>query len=321
VHAGPGRVEGELRVAGQVVARGGGEGHVRFEGFVLPAGTSHVELALAGLARPLVVPVPAGPPRRVFVAADVPTGLARAVAAVLAVAADLVATADAATADVVVAAADDAGDPRPRLVLTPGVGEGPRLALVTAASPAPCSLRDQQRRAASALPAQAWSNVWIVDAVQGGALAAASADWRLRVQIVDWLLAPITHADVPLLLATALRELAGGPRSMLALAGQPLAVPAAFGASAQGPAPVDGMLPIAFAAAGAQVVPTAAGARTVHVLAPEFVDRAASPATSLAPPTALDAVGGDGSATAWLLVLLLLVLIVDAVLFHRGRLP
>lgn len=315
--------DGELRQGDTVLARAAGaKGLATLRlGPCAPAPAAALTLALPGL-EPLAVPLPEDPPLRVFVAQDLGNELARAVAAVLAVDGELAQATAAANADVVVAAADDANDPRPRLVLTSGAGEGPRTAVLTAAAPVHVSLRDGKRRSATALPAlPEGATVWIADAAQGGALAAAVvAGGRPRILLVDWLLLPIARADTPALLATALRALGGRPRALLLVAGQPHAVPAAFAAPARAGGTtvhaVDGTWLLASDAPGTTVLQAPGGGRTLTTLAPRGT--AAAPAAS---PAVLAALGGDGSFVPWLLLALLLLLAADAILFHRGRLP
>ncbi|MBM4060567.1 MAG: hypothetical protein FJ265_05660, partial [Planctomycetes bacterium] len=238
----------ELRLGEVVLARStapAGAGELRLGPVELPGGTAEVQCVLAGAAAPLPVPVPAGPPLRVHVDPALPAPLAEAIAALLQADPELEPAAGAA-ADVVVAGTA-APDGPPRLVLTAGAGGGPRRAVATAASPVDLSLRDRARRDAAALPDLAGARVWIADAAQGGALVAATADaGRLCVHAVDWLLQPATHADVPVLLSAALRALGGRPELPCGIAGQPLAVPAAFPVPAVRGAllPVDGALPV-----------------------------------------------------------------------------
>ena len=320
VVVGDGELRGELRSAGQVLAQAAGGGRIELSLPTVPSGTADVELVLAGLAQPLVVPLPSAAPRRVAVAADVPGAVRLAVEAVLAVDGELVPADGDADADVLVVAGERRADPRPQLVVDPGVGDGHRRPQLLAASPAACSLRDRERRAASALSPRTWRSVWIADAAQGDALAAAEVvDGRCRVHVVDWLLEPVTHADVPLLLVAALRELGNVPADLLAVVGQPLRLPAGFGAPTAAGEVVGGTSPTVFATAGRQTVAFAAGARQLHVLAPTAAPRAL-PAVA-ASPAPTTAVGGSGSLALWLLLVLFSLLVVDAVLFHRGRLP
>jgi hypothetical protein len=280
-----------------------------------------LRLLLEGFA-PLEVPAPRGTPLRVAAARDLDAELARALDALLAVDAEFTRADSLDTAEVVVAAADDPADPRPRLVLTPGAGDAPRHAVLAPSAPLHLSLRDGKRRAAPALPALAGpSNVWIADAAQGATLAAATLEGtRRRVHIVAWLLLPITRADAPELLGSALRTLGGRPQLLLALAGQPLEVAAGHGDAARlrdvtVPA-VDGAWHVRSAAPGEAVLATAAGPRALVTLAPQSLASARD-----VPPAEREAHGGAGAWSGWLLALLVVLLAADAYFFHRGRLP
>jgi hypothetical protein len=172
---------------------------------------------------------------------------------------------------------------------------------------------------------RAGDTVWVEDCNQGGALAKAERGDRLRVRIVDWLLQPSSHADVPLLVAGALRVLGGRPRGLLVPAGQPLIVPVGWadasvpvsGASAATLLPADGALCVTSAVPGAIALATPAGRTYVNVLPVTT----ASDSGDAAPAPLLDGRGGDGAWMPWLLALLLIVLCCDVYLFHRGRLP
>jgi hypothetical protein len=272
----------------------------------LPAGARSLSLhseAFAG-ALPLVAPKPA-----VRVAALALPGEWQQLLAVV-VAADpaLEWVADASAAAVVVALADDASDPRPRLVLSAGLGDGPRRAVLPEGVPLPLSLRDQRRRAAAALPAVDGALVWVLDAEQGQPLVqAVPHPGAARVQIVDWLLQPSTHADLPVLLSAALRELGGVGQQLLPVPGQPTwqrtLLPQK--ATAGGQLPVAGAVP-----AHLQHAVPALGWRSAA---------AAVPAGTHAPLS--DTIGGAGVWAPWLLACLLLLCLIDAILFHRARLP
>lgn len=299
----------ELRAGGQVLANGtqpAGEGELRLGPIAPPAGAAAVSLAIAGADAPLEVPLPAGAPVRVFVGPDVPADAAAALAAVLQVDPELTRAPDAAAAEVVVAAADDPAAPLPRLVLTPGAGSAPRFPVLLPASPVPLSLRDRRRSAAPALPALPGAAVWLADAQRGDALVAATA--ARRVFVVDWLCAPITHSDVPVLLAGALRALGGRPAAPLPLAGQPClaAAPFPLPIAAGTLLPVDGALPN-------HLAPGVARPFAVQLAG-------AAVAVPTAPP-APAAFGGAGAWAPWACLLLVILLLADAVLFHRARLP
>ena len=212
-------------------------------------------------------------------------------------------------------------------MLTAGVGDGPRQARRTADSPVPVSLRDGQRRQAAALPPlPTAATVWIEDAAQGGALAAATHDGgRARVWLVDWLVQPITRADTPALLTHALRELAARPASLLAIAGQPFVLPTGFAAAvpfADGRVrAVDGELVLHPQQPGATTLASPGGPRPLTVLSGAPAAGANAAAETEADAPALADRSGDGSWVPWLAVLLLLLLATDTVLYHRGRLP
>lgn len=304
----------ELRAGAQSLANGlvpAGIAELRLGPVRLPAGVTEVQCVVVGANAPLAVPVPTRTPLRVHVDAAVAASFRIAFDAVLQADPELSVAPSASEADVVVATTDAGDDPRPRLVLTPGVGDGARLAVATDEAPVELSLRDQKRRSAAGLPPSTTAAVWVADAVQGGALVAASADaQRRRIQIVDWLLQPVTHADVPVLLSAALRALGDRPELPLAVAGQSLVVPACFPVPAVAGAvlPVHGGVPLQYARG-----PAAARGFEVQLPTPAELPRPL--------PVALASIGGDGGWLLWLLSLLVLLLVLDAVLFHRGRLP
>ena len=298
----------ELRFGAQSLAQGtvlAGAGELALGPFVVPAGCREVQCVLEGASAPFAVPVPTEAPLRVFVDPAIPARLAPALGALVQADAELAAAPDPSSAEVLVVAAERADEPRPQLVITPGVGAGPRRAVATDAAPVALSLRDRARAAGPALPALPGARTWFADAAQGDALVAATAS--RRIHIVDWLLQPVTHADVPVLLSAALRALGGRPETTFALPGQVLAAPAAFPEAAQrgGLLPVGGSTPVHL---GAQAM-----------LAPVGMPAQAAPAAP--PPAALAERGASGSWVPTLLLLLVLLLTVDAVLFHRGRLP
>jgi hypothetical protein len=291
-----------------------------------PVATAHglsLRFETGGDAYELPLPEPEAAPLRVHLRKDVPADIDQAVAALIAVDADF-AESDEERAEVLVTAIDP-DDRRPCLVVGPGTGAGPRQALPGDALPVALSLRDRIRRDAPALPVRAGDCVWIEDCRQGGALAKAEArDGRLRVSIVEWLLQPATHADVPLLIAGALRALGGRPRELLAPAGQPVAIPdgfagtvaAASGATLAKMLPASGQLRSVFPRAGTVTLTAPAGSTQVHVL-----PVAAARASDGAADPALENRGGDGTWLPWLLALLVVILCIDGWLFHRGRLP
>lgn len=303
----------ELRSGTQLLAQGtasAGAGELALGPFVVPAGVREVQCVLEGASAPFVVPVPTEAPLRVFVDAAVPARLAAALGALVQADAELVGAPDLAGADVLVVAAERADEPRPQLVITPGVGTGPRRAVATDAAPVALSLRDRARAAGPALPPLPGARTWFADAAQGDALVAATATEspaQRRIHIVDWLLQPVTHADVPVLLSAALRALGGRPETAFALVGQLAASPAHFPVAVQR----GGLLPVGGS------TPAQSGA--VTELAPVGLPAIAAPLVPA--PAALAERGDSGSWVPTLLLLLVLLLTVDAVLFHRGRLP
>jgi len=181
----------------------------------------------------------------------------------------------------------------------------------------PLSLRDQRRRSAPALPEVPGALVWVFDAEQGQALvqALSPVDWPpnaptrppVRVQVVDWLLQPTTHADLPVLLTTALRELGGDGVALQPVPGQPLWQPCLLPQRPTrfGMQPVAGALPLHFQSSTADL-----GWRAASRTAP-----------AAAVPPATNTIGGAGLWAPWLLACLLVLCLIDAVLFHRARLP
>lgn len=279
-----------------------------------------LDLRLSIGGQELELPPPPGDALKVHIAADVPLELAAALAALLDVDAELRAVDDVAAADVLVTTAD-VDDARPCLVLAAGVGGGARMATLEAASPVALSLRDRQPREAAALAVVDGATVWVEDRDTGEPLVQAwRRDGRLRVAVVDWLLAPATHADVPVLLGSALQLLGGRPAMKLAIAGAPLRLPAVIAAAADCAGeqllPNDGGYSVQFAAAGAETLHTPAGEVRVMVL-----PAMAAASGAVADDPELETRGGDGSLLPWLAALLLLLVAVDAFLFHRGRLP
>lgn len=321
----------ELRLGEQVLATApvhAGRGGVELGPVALPATTTQLVLHCGGASQTFAVPPPSSTPLRVGIAADLAADLAAAVTAVLAIDPECVlvdgGAGAAEAAELIVAGSDASDDPRPRLVLSPGVGAGRRQPLLAAGCPVGLSLRDRQRRDAPALALPAGAKVanWIDDAAQAAVLAAATVEGsRQRVHIVDWLLEPLSHADVPLLLATALHQLGGRPGMRIAVEGQPLALPMGLpgvvtsdGVVAM---PQHGAASIAFGTAGVRAVQLPSGPVTVHVLPVT----AAVPAEVAANESTLASFGGSGALAPWLLTLLVAVLLLDAWLFHRGRLP
>ncbi|MBL8724606.1 MAG: hypothetical protein JNK49_11195 [Planctomycetes bacterium] len=302
-----------VRAAGEELAAGvlsAGCGEIALGPFALPKGITAVECAVAGAA-PLSVPVPELPPVRVF-ADGLPADVQAALWAVVAGDVGLQRAAQASEAEVVVAAADDPADPRPRLVVSAGTGAAALQAIPTAEAPVSLSLRDRRSEGAPTLVARSGAVAWCIDAASGAPLVQAAAAPAPRVEVVAWLLQPATHADVPVLLATALHGLAGRPNAQVAGRGQPLRVPAVLPVAAARGAilPAEGSLPRHLVEAA-----TTAQAPLGPVLsAAPVVDPTARP-PELAPR------GGDGALAGWLFGLFLLLLLVDALLFHRGRMP
>ncbi|MBK9383456.1 MAG: hypothetical protein IPN34_01330 [Planctomycetes bacterium] len=272
-----------------------------------------------------VLPTPSARARRVALAGDLAEPLARALRALIALDPRFELQAEVASAELIVAAADEAADPRPRLVLSPGVGDGERRAELARSAPFALALRDRTRRDAPALAAGA-GTAWVEDLRRGAVLARAAVDASgPRVEIVDWLLDPPTHADTPRLLAGALEFLAGFEELLLAPARSSFELACATDAavrssSAQAIASAGRVrFPSAREAAGALALPH--GTAELAVL-----EDLGAPSAAEQPP--LDAVraesaahGGSGRWIAPLLLLALLLLLVDAYAFHRGRLP
>lgn len=284
------------------------------------SGTVALELAAAGGVHRVELAVPAAEPCRVHVEGDVGGPVASALRALIAVDANFAAASGAADARVVVAAAD-ADDARPRLVVHEGDGSGARLARLAPGSPVDLSLRDREQREARALPELAGIVPWVEDVMQRAVLAGAREDQgRLRVHIVRWLLEPETHGDVPLLLRESLLQLAGCPGARVAVVGVPLAVPAGF-IGTRGALPEHGSLRVLADRSGTFTLDAVPGP-----LAVQAVD--ASSTSLVAAVLAGDAVAPQPESMAgalilapWLLALLALVLVLDAIWFHRGRLP
>ncbi|MBK8099872.1 MAG: hypothetical protein IPK26_22450 [Planctomycetes bacterium] len=287
----------------------------------LAAAANRAVLRLLSSVGTSEIALPPPPTARLRIAVDgaLPAAVRRAVDLLVASDPELepVAPADA---EVVVAAADR-DDPRPHLVIAPGVGAAPRLPIVASPSPLALSLRDRRRASASALPPFAEAAIWVRDEGSGEALVAATANGRLRVFVVDWLLLPESHADVPILLRAALRQLGNWPRVELATEQQPIVLrhglPGAIQIDGVDLRSDSGLTTHAFTGSGEHPIVTAAGRRTVHVLP------ARGPATGVvtaARPPMPALADGNGWLPVLLLVLLLAML-VDVFLFHRGRLP
>lgn len=297
------------------------------------AGALRLRLAAENGAHEVELPAPPAEPLRVFVAADLPAGLAAALRTLCDVDPELELAPSADGAHVLVTDARDAA-PRPTLSLETGVGGGERLAQCAATSPLALSLRDRAHADAAALapsPASVATTVWVEDLAQGAPLAlaerpadgAGAGAGAARVRIVQWLLQPATHADVPALLAGALRMLDDRQVRRFAIAGMPTRLPAPHASLPLADAlPVDGSYVLPLAARVARDATdtterTAHGSVAVHVLTAPAAASAEPPAAETPP----DAMGGDGSFVPWLLLLLFALLAVDAFLFHRGRLP
>lgn len=283
-------------------------------------GELRLRLDAGGASHELTLPPPSTTSLAVHIGDDVPAELAQAIALLLEVDPGLRA-ASAAAADVLVQA-HDGDEARPCLLLDAGSGGGARAAELMSDSPVALSLRDRVRRDAPALAAVADATVWVEDRAQGAPLVQAERRGeRYRVRIVDWLLQPATHADVPVLLGAALHQLGARPRQRLAIAGMPLMLPAMFADATAGSGdvrllPADGSYRLQWGTPGLQQLHTPTGVVDVQVLAAA----AAGPGVAAAAPQA-SARGGDGSLLPWLAALLFLLVTLDAILFHRGRLP
>lgn len=284
------------------------------------SGSVTLALEVGGRAHRVELAVPAAEPCRVHLDGSLQGAAAMALQALLAVDAEFALESDPAQAQLVVSAVD-ADDPRPRLVVHEGSGAGSRLARLTDASPVALSLRDRQLREAPALPELDGATAWVEDIAQRAALAAATAaDGRMRVHVVRWLLEPETHGDVPLLLRAALCQLANRPGTAVGFTGVPLAVPTGM-APARGELPEHGAMRTVPARAGATTIDTASGPLALQVVEPT-APALVAPNPGVPAGAAEPAEQGGATALApWLLALLVLALVLDALCFHRGRLP
>ena len=286
----------------------------------LASGRVTLALEAGDRAHRVELAVPAAEPCRVHLDDSLQGPAATALRALLAVDAEFALEADPAQAQVVVAAVD-AEDARPRLVVHEGAGAGPRLAHLTEASPVALSLRDRQLREAPALPELPGATAWVEDLTQRAVLAAAgAANERLRVHLVRWLLEPETHGDVPLLLRAALCHLANRPEPIVAFVGVPLAVPAGL-APASGELAEHGALRTVPQQAGAMTLGLAGGPLALQVAEPTAAALVAPAAPEPDGDAATEANEGATALAPWLLALLLLALALDALWFHRGRMP
>jgi hypothetical protein len=271
------------------------------------------------------VPVSAEKRRGVALLGAIEAPLARALQALLALDPRFELRAEPSNAELIIATADDAADPRARLVISAGVGGGERRAELARTAPFSLSLRDRTRRDAPALEGRS-GTAWVEDLRQGGTLARASVDQRgPRVEIAAWLLDPPTHADTPRLLTGALEFLAGFEAVLLAPArgGFELASATADPVRARDALalPHDGRARFASARSAAGALASAHGAAELVLL-----EDHAAPSTS--EQQTLDATRAESGSRVgsgrWLMPLLLLallLLLVDAFAFHRGRLP
>ncbi|MBL8898619.1 MAG: hypothetical protein JNM84_13365 [Planctomycetes bacterium] len=271
------------------------------------------------------LPVPSARKQRIAFDPKLDESLARALRAILALDPRCEPSADFGVAELVIAPEDDANDPRPRLVLTTGVGGGERQAELARTAPFALSLRDRARRDAPAL-AEGPGTPWVEDLRQGAALARATAEARgPRVEIATWLLEPATHADTPRLLAGALEFLAGRTEVHLAPASGALEIASGIAGTASTPAALSlanaGRVRFASARDAARALALPRGSAQVALLedlsagelpAPSALENARAESTSH---------GGSGRWIAPLLALAFLLLLVDAYAFHRGRLP
>lgn len=121
----------------------------------------------------------------------------------------------------------------PALLLDPGVDARERRAVATPDCPLPLSLRDRRGKNATALATLPSGAVaWVIDAFSGAPLVASWIENdAARVACVDWLLAPLGHRDVPILVAGSLRLLAGADVPAAATVAVPWAFPALPGAA------------------------------------------------------------------------------------------
>lgn len=312
----------ELRSGEQVLANAegaGGRSTTRLRPGPLPATGVVLRLVSPVGSHDLAVPLPAPARLRIGIDGALPDAVRRAIDLLVASDAELepVALADA---EVVVTAAERL-DPRPQLVIAAGIGAAPRQPRVLPESPVALSLRDRRRASAPALPAVPGAVVWVRDEMHGEPLVSATADQGLRVSVVEWLLTPESHADVPCLLSAALRQLGNWPRVELATEQQPWVLchglPGACRVDGLDLGITDGITSHAFTGIGAHPIVTAAGQRTVQVLP------ARGPATGAITAARPPVVAGN-DANGWstiLLAVLALAMLMDVVLFHRGRLP
>jgi len=236
----------------------------------------------------------------------------------------MIATAESTGADTtapkVVAAPRDAVVAGPAFLIDAGVDPTERRAVLTTDCPLPLALRDRRGKNLTALaPLPKDAVAWVIDASTGAPLVASwNTPEGARVACVAWLLAPLGHRDVPILVAGALRLLAGAEIPTTAVAGVPFALPALPGATLAcvGPdsftaATADGRRLATFMKPGTYTLEGWFGKRTLTVSA------APSSAPS-APPERLPDPWRLGTA---LLVVAVAVAGLEAWWHHRGRTP
>ena len=181
--------------------------------------------------------------------------------------------------------------------------------------------------------------MWVEDQDTGAPLLAAGTvttdgHAHTRVRTVAWLLDEPAHRDVPELILGSLRWLAGIPRKVHAAVGEPVDLRLEVDSTARVDSPADAGQAAAQRVARFALMPTNAALELTperagtHVVAGEHLTRTAvafasvapAPATDTPPPE-LEALGGGGHLLPWLLALALALLLLDAWLYHRGRLP
>ncbi len=296
---------GQLAVPGALAARG----------LDLAAATARPGDVSSGLLRPTApASRPASEPRVQTVVVD--SNLPSAVRLAIAADPDLRIATDRAAITVSRMGSPTSG---PALLIDEGSAPADRRAVATRDCPLPLSLRDRRGSnltALSALPPTAVP--WVVDSVSGAPLVASWIEGTTpQIACVAWLLEPLAHRDVPVLIDGSLRLLGGMDMPTTAVVGDPLSIPSLpqTTLSVAGPETLtisasDGGYHVAFSEPGTYRLTSVTGNTTVTVAA-------GVPAVR---PEA-QRVPNPWRGAAALLVIAVLLIAIDAWWHHRGRLP
>ncbi len=264
-------------------------------------------------------------PRRVRIDPAVPSVVATAVASDR----RFIVASDGEAEALVVMAETARSDPRsPMLVIEPGANARERRAVATSVLPLPLGTFDRTSTSGTRLDAQPGETTWVEDAFTTEPLVAARprrGDGGPQVRVVEWLLAPAAHRDVPILVCGALAMLTGVDRPARVTAGQILALPALAtnpilvrGSETFTVLPLGGSYRFSLHRPGSAVLDDGVTSATVEVEAAAVTQRpAASSSTSHERGVVRDPV----RLRTWLIAAALLALVLDIWLYRRGSVP